>query len=625
MVLETTATTLTLVALKKITTHLTTKLLEKKWSQETESAKELIFQLSKSDATHTYVEKYVSRFLKMRTLHSAESDVYLDEIYSPLTLTVQSNDDKLCVNDEFTLSFREVINIIGLAGQGKSTILRKLFLEEMKKGERFPFLIELRRVENTTIFEYLKGILTDIGLDVHDDAVELLLQSKKMVLMLDGFDEVSSINRQTILNEIIQLNTRYCCDIIVTTRPDTEICHEVNITNLRVNNLNKNDIISILNKLDKFNELSELPILISQNIALQETLITPILVNLLFVCYPYLDVLPENVTDFYDKLFMTLYSRHDKIKNFNREKYSELTSVEGNKIFNAFCFNTISKGVLDFTETTLYDNLKVAFKLNNIDSNNNIDKIQKDLIDITCLLQRDGFDRYVFLHKSIQEFHAAKFIASLPHKHKERFYKKLSSIVDIEDKYDNVLTFLQHVDKEEYESLFILNYFEQCKLHHLHTENADMILNNHINNIFKNKKLILKVNNETQSYTCESVSGMTHNNLFSTMSLFKYGTRNHTFPFYHVLLEILFNAKFSRTKEIDIPTFKKVSIDELISLSIESKITSQPEDNNYDDDYDVNIDIYLKTIGAEDYIVDLMKESITTLCNEIYSPIKSRI
>ena len=132
MILETTATTLTLVSLKKITTHLTTKLLEKNWSQETESAKELIFQLSENDATHTYVEKYVSRFLKMRTLHSAESDVYLDEIYSPLTLTVQSNDDELCVNDGFTLSFRKVINIIGLAGQGKSTILRKLFLEEMK-------------------------------------------------------------------------------------------------------------------------------------------------------------------------------------------------------------------------------------------------------------------------------------------------------------------------------------------------------------------------------------------------------------------------------------------------------------------------------------------------------------
>ena len=200
----------------------------------------------------------------------------------------------------------------------------------MRIGNRFPFIIELRKIEESTIINYFKDILKNIGLVYQDGDPELLLQSKKMILMLDGFDEIATKNRQRMLNEIINIKTRYNCDIIVTTRPDTEICTEVDITNLRVNPLKENDIISILAKLDTHNELSELQKIISANENLKNTLISPILVNLLFVCYPYLDIVPESVTDFYDKLFITLYSRHDKIKNFNREKYSSLSSVVAN-------------------------------------------------------------------------------------------------------------------------------------------------------------------------------------------------------------------------------------------------------------------------------------------------------
>lgn len=69
----------------------------KNWDKSIESAKELIRQLSEDYASEVYAEKYVSKFMKMRTLHSAEADVYLDEIYTPLTLTVQSNDDQVVI------------------------------------------------------------------------------------------------------------------------------------------------------------------------------------------------------------------------------------------------------------------------------------------------------------------------------------------------------------------------------------------------------------------------------------------------------------------------------------------------------------------------------------------------
>lgn len=98
------------VALKEMITHFTKKLLAGNWTKDLEEGRTILQQLSQDGAAGRYVEKYVSKHLKMRTLHSAESDVYIDEVYTPLTLEVTSNKDRLKVKDGFTLEFSRIIN-----------------------------------------------------------------------------------------------------------------------------------------------------------------------------------------------------------------------------------------------------------------------------------------------------------------------------------------------------------------------------------------------------------------------------------------------------------------------------------------------------------------------------------
>lgn len=601
-------TALTMVALKQTVTHVTKKILDKPWTHDTEQGKGLLRQLSEDYAAQVYAEKYVSKFMKMRTLHSAEADVYLDEIYTPLTLKVQSNEDEIIVDDGVTLSFSRVINIIGIAGQGKSTILRKLFLEELKKGERFPFMLELRRIEGTSIIQYFRQQLKDIGLVFNDDDVDILLQSKKIVIMLDGYDEVSSTNRHRMLFEITQLKTRYNCDVIVTTRPGTEICSEVDITNLKVEKLKVDDIISILSKLDKSNEIEELPSIIINNEQLQETLVSPILVNLLYVCYPYLDTVPESVVDFYDKLFITLFSRHDKIKNFNREKYSSIGVIDANKIFNAFCFDSINKGVLEFTEESLHHYIQSALKLNQ-QPNDVTEQVLKDLVNITCLIQKDGFDKFVFLHKSIQEFHAAKFIASLPHKHKEKFYLKLVDIIDNEDKFDNVLVFLRHIDTDDYNSLLVLNYFNKKKLNHLGSESEDIIINAIIQEILEDKKVLFAIQGD--SFICNSMQALEQKNLLSTLSLFKNKTRRSRPEYEKTLSNHLFRLK-DKTERNDILNIYPVSASELKEAA---------KDDITDDKVSIKLSDYLTLNKSIEIYSEIIKKEILAFHEEIYKPI----
>ncbi|MGN5107102.1 NACHT domain-containing protein [Aeromonas hydrophila] len=619
--MEALSTVLTTAALEELVKGLVSHLLSRPWSHEVDLGKDLLRQLSESSAATIYVDKYVSKSLKMRTLHSVESDVYLDEIYSPLKLIAQSNGDEFLIDDKVTLSLGRVINIIGLAGQGKSTILKKLFLEEMRAKKRFPFIIELRKVESSSIMDVFKGTLVSIGLSIQTGSVELLLQSRKVVLMLDGFDEISSSKRMSVLQEIITIKTRYDCDILVTTRPDTEICREVGVTNVTVKKLNENDVISILSKLDKKQELTELPELIKNNKSLRETLVTPILVNLLYVCYPYLDVVPENIVDFYDKLFFTLYSRHDKIKNFNREKYSNITSVQAVNIFNAFCFDSLSKGILDFSEDSLNSHLIKSLHINGI-SCDGIDNVRSDIINITCLIQRDGYDRYVFLHKSIQEFHAAKFIRSLSFEHKSRLYNRLLEVVDSEDKYDYVINFLKAIDTNDYESLLVMKYFEKYFGTHL-LEVFDSV------DLDLMAKRVLSVldsgftieNGGDNSYQCSQVGGIyNNNNILSVFSLFKFGVRNGI-KFRGRAEKTLLATMFERESSSLFPRegVMRITVEQLRSIAKSSYLNSDEVEEEL---IIVSVHDYLHATGTYNYIANSIKDEIILAYNDIYRPLR---
>ncbi|WP_425854308.1 NACHT domain-containing protein [Aeromonas veronii] len=532
------ALTLSSVALKEIISQMTKKVLEKPWRKDTTDGRDILSQLSEEYILDTYTEKYVSKYLKIRTLHSAEHDIYINEIYSPLTLQAKSNVE-ICIDDNFTLNYSKIVNIIGIAGQGKSTILRKIFLEETKRGDVFPFFIELRKLDNLSILDYFKKSLNEVGIDTNNAKVEYLLQSRKTLLLLDGFDEIPSKERVKKLTEIVSLNTQFNARIIVTSRPGTEICHEPDIANLTVKSLNKDDVINIITKLDHINSLSELKTLLDNNHELTETLKTPILVNLLYVCYPYLDVVPENVVDFYDKLFLTLYSRHDKIKNFNREKYSSIPASKANDIFNALCFESIRKDYLEFNESILNDVLISSLKICDSEKEN-LENIKQDIINITCLIQKDGFDRYVYLHRSVQEFHAAKFISSLPLISKRKIYSKLKDNLNISDSFYGVIGFLMDIDIHDFSSELVLSYMNDIGLNDLcHADKREARLKSITESMVNNLYVEFTYSNDTVEFEAlESLDG--HKNI-RAMNLFskKITTVDSSLGFDFAIFELL--------------------------------------------------------------------------------------
>ncbi|MEZ2685162.1 NACHT domain-containing NTPase [Proteus vulgaris] len=444
---------------------ITEKLLSSRWLKGTEDSMGILEQLKLPEIRTEYIEKHVSNALRMRTLHQREHDILLDDIYFPLTIKNVTNNDEVIIDGDCIIPNPRILNIVGIAGQGKSTILRKLFQNEIKLNNRIPFFLELRRIEQGTILDFFKLTLESLGIDINrpHNHVELLLQSGKIILMLDGFDEVKANSRLEMLSQIKELYIRYNCPVIVTSRPETEICRETSINNLIVKELDEESQLGILKVLSNQTEFNELSSIISDNLQLKETLKTPILINLLYVCYPYWDELPSNVVEFYNKLYITLYLKHDRMKSWARERKSSLNTDDSLWCFSALCYFSMKDEVFEFDTISLIKYAKKALNAANINTKE-CESFVDDIINITCLIQQDGLDRYVFLHKSIQEYHAAYTISNLPKDIKIQFYDSITENLSSDDKFDNMLTFLYYIDKDTFHEHISIKYFEKLGL-----------------------------------------------------------------------------------------------------------------------------------------------------------------
>ncbi len=195
------------------------RVFDSEWLPRYIKGKSIVEQLLSPDVQSGYIAKHISRAMKIRTIHSSEKDVMLNDIYHPLIVTREGK--RIKIDDGFTLHNEEVTNIIGFAGQGKSTILRKILLESIKHGEKIPFFMELRKIESIGIEASFEKTLIELGIDVSKDSLECLLASGHILLLLDGFDEISSALRDKNLQEIVDLNRKYSLQIIVTSRDGT--------------------------------------------------------------------------------------------------------------------------------------------------------------------------------------------------------------------------------------------------------------------------------------------------------------------------------------------------------------------------------------------------------------------
>jgi hypothetical protein len=345
----------------------------------------------------------------------------------------------------------------GIAGQGKSIFMRQLCIEEIKRGKRLPILIELRKITSQrSLRDFGIEYLNMIGFNRSDEIWNYLLDTGFGVLLLDGYDEVAEECRMQLIHEISTLamgNDQL--RIVISSRPESSIKGVSCLKTVKMCRLGHSDRNDIIAKIGTKGTAKKLIDNMKHNKNLSEIVDTPLFTTLLCIVYGAECHLPETVHEFYDLVFQTLLYRHDDQKQgYVRPRKSGLGNYQFGVVFESFCFRSALKKQLRFLQEETTEIISYSLRLEGIDAAI-ADKYFNDIVKITCLLVKDGSE-YQFLHKSIQEYFAARFVKRLPEEKAKEFYQKVFDSPHTLSVLDETIHYLYEIDSYRAAKYFAL-------------------------------------------------------------------------------------------------------------------------------------------------------------------------
>jgi hypothetical protein len=189
-----------------------------------------------------------------------------------------------------------------------------------------------------------------------------------------------------------------------------------------------------------------------------DVLVTPILTDIYMASFYYLKETPKTEIDFYNDLFMALSDRHDRIKSLDRATRTGLDKRELYDIFvKASLHILVSGDKISFIKTDFEEIFSKYAKGYDLDPKGKFDSFS-DVMDITSLIVPDGLF-FSYVHKSILEFHAAKFLAiGVDKEMKARVLGKISH--DSTTRFDNFLKFFYELDFVAFNELYFFKVID---------------------------------------------------------------------------------------------------------------------------------------------------------------------
>lgn len=337
--------------------------------------------------------------------------------------------------------------IYGTVGQGKSIFLRYLLGRELKSGTHIPLLCELRNVESHDLFSYLnERFAALLEMPVDETLFSFFASNGKIAFLLDGFDEIDDEKVPKISHDIEDLASRFSsCRIVLSSRPDSACRHLTSFHSVKIAELTASDLEPFYRKIGHDIDFAKrLVAAVNRSpTKIRELVVTPLLATLLAVSYRAANKIPLEFSEFYEELFQILLTQHDlSKKGWRRQRRSDLNDREIQQVFEAFCFASRKRRL---TALTRDDTLLVAKEsLVGLNLRSDPQNVIDDIRRVTCLLVEEG-GKLQFVHNSVQEFFAARFVKIRNDAVAANFYTKLLT----DNKWFNwqeELVFLRQID-----------------------------------------------------------------------------------------------------------------------------------------------------------------------------------
>lgn len=404
-----------------------------------------------------YLNESYKRYSKTKTLLYRDKPVSIHDFFIDTNFKVGKKKYST-ENLDTLMGISNRLVFIGTAGCGKSTLLRYLFIKLVEEKDfGVPIMLELRNLNtdpDISVKDYLFSSLKEVNKDFQMHQFEIALESGKLNLVLDGFDEIDPSSRKRIEKEVLSISREYPnTSLILASRPDDIFDSWQEFTKLQVLRLTKDQTIELITKLDYDSEIKE-SFLSELKKGLYERhidfLSNPLLLTMMLLTYEQIAEIPSKMHIFYNQAFETLFNKHDALKSlYKRKSYSSIPIDDFKHILSAFSITSYSKRNVSFSREKAITYLDNSKKLTGIDFSS--ENFLRDLLESVCILYKDGIF-YTFTHRSFQEYFAAYFLSNFNTSKRKEILKKLV----VPGQSDNVLFLLYEMNSEAIEKDLII-------------------------------------------------------------------------------------------------------------------------------------------------------------------------
>ncbi|MDJ0596169.1 MAG: NACHT domain-containing protein [Pleurocapsa sp. MO_226.B13] len=423
-----------------------------------------------AEAAKKYADKYRSRYGSLKLLGMSQG-VSLESVYTPVRFqdqlsirqfeSIQGLEEiyrdsqkrrfqfgECRIQDGITVANNsQYLMVLGYPGAGKSTFLRRIGLEAFK-GEKgrfqhncIPVLLELKQFNNTEKVDLVSAITEEFkhfGFLLPKEFAINALEAGKLLVLLDGLDEVSNEFINSVMDAIDNLVTRYeknrfiaSCRIAAyhsNFRHDFQVVELVDFDDDQIKQFIDNWFSSELHKQTKTAEKCWSTLNQENNKAAKELAQTPLLLT--FLCFVYSRKLnfPPNRSRLYNKALDILLEEWAVEKRIQQEEIYEGLHTDLEKLMLAkIAYQGFIKDQLFFSRQQLVDGIR-DFLADTVDNPKTLDvqKILNSIVAQQGILVERAEDIYSFSHLTLQEYLTAQYISQKDSRIQELVTKCLS-------------------------------------------------------------------------------------------------------------------------------------------------------------------------------------------------------
>ena len=176
-------------------------------------------------ALRRYRQALIDRYRKLRVPFRPDRPLDMSEVYVPLKVAGATSDDQI---DAYgAIAGHRRLMVVGSPGSGKSTLLKHIALTLAEDppahlpDQPVPVLLELHRLNDPKL-SLEQHIVAELARNEFPHAerfVSYSLKQSKLMLLLDGLDEVNSSQRRRVVQQVSDLLDEHKrCRVVITCR-----------------------------------------------------------------------------------------------------------------------------------------------------------------------------------------------------------------------------------------------------------------------------------------------------------------------------------------------------------------------------------------------------------------------